>query len=150
MPDADFSEAEFVPLAQLYGRFARVFDEDRVEFFPGEVSWSETDLVQATARRPGARAWYVLDERALEQRVRDRTVAEMVALAPTVVDPRELPFPAPEGAKVAVRVAVAITHTIGGLRVDDRARVLDRDGRAIDGLYAAGVDAGGVSTGGYA
>jgi fumarate reductase flavoprotein subunit len=149
MPDADFGEADFVRLSQLYGRYARVFDEDGVEFFPGKVSWSETDLVQATARRPGARAWYVLDERALEQRVRDRTVAEMVALAPTAVTAEELPFPAPPGAKVAVRVAASITHTVGGLRIDDSARVLDRDDRAIDGLYAAGVDAGGISTGGY-
>ena len=150
MPDAHFDEADFVRLSQLYGRYSRVFDENGVEFFPGEVSWSETDLVQATARRPGARAWYVLDEPALERRVRDRTVAEMVALAPTAVAPDELPFPAPPGAKVAVRVVAAITHTIGGLRIDDSARVLDRDGRAIDGLYAAGVDAGGTSTGGYA
>jgi fumarate reductase flavoprotein subunit len=149
MPDADFGEADFVRLSQLYGRYARVFDEDGVEFFPGKVSWSETDLVQATARRPDARAWYVLDERALEQRVRDRTVAEMVALAPTAVTAEELPFPAPPGAKVAVRVAASITHTVGGLRIDDSARVLDRDDRAIDGLYAAGVDAGGISTGGY-
>jgi succinate dehydrogenase/fumarate reductase flavoprotein subunit len=150
MPDADFAEADFVRLSQLYGRFARVFDEDGVEFFPGEVSWSETDLVQATAGRPGARAWYVLDQLALEQRVRDRTVAEMVALAPTAVGPEELPFPAPPEAKVAVRVAAAITHTIGGLRIDDRARVLRADGTTIDGLYAAGADAGGISTGGYA
>ena len=151
MPDAPFDENQFVPLAQLYGRFARVFNERGEEFFAGrEVSWSETDLVQATARQPGARAWYVLDDDALEQRVRDRTVAEMVALAPTAVDPAELPFPAPSGARVAVRVAPGITHTIGGLRIDARARVLDEAGEPIDGLYAAGADAGGISTGGYA
>ena len=62
MPDADFSEGEFVPLAQLYGRFARVYNESGDEFFPGDVSWSENDLVQATAQQPGARAWYVLDD----------------------------------------------------------------------------------------
>jgi succinate dehydrogenase/fumarate reductase flavoprotein subunit len=145
MPDAPFTEAEFVPLAQLYGRFARVYDEHGREFFSREVSWSETDLVQATAKQPGARAWYVLDGDALEQRVRGRTVAEMVALAPTAVDPAELPFPAPAGAKVAVRVSPAITHTIGGLRVDERARVV-----GVDGLFAAGADVGGISTGGYA
>src|SRR3954466_2170451 len=39
MPDADFGPADFVPQAQLYGRFARVFDDDGVEFFEGEVSW---------------------------------------------------------------------------------------------------------------
>ena len=49
-----------------------------------------------------------------------------------------------------MRVAAAITHTIGGLRIDERARVVDDGGRPIDGLYAAGADAGGISTGGYA
>jgi fumarate reductase flavoprotein subunit len=144
MPDAPYDEAQFVPLAQLYGRFARVFNERGEEFFAGrEVSWSETDLVQATARQPGARAWYVLDEGALEERVRGRTVAEMVALAPTAVDPAELPFAAPPGAKVAVRVKPGITHTIGGLRVDEQAEV-------VPGVFAAGADVGEISTGGYA
>jgi succinate dehydrogenase/fumarate reductase flavoprotein subunit len=149
MPDAPFGESEFVPLAQLYGRFARVFNERGEEFFARDPSWSETDLVQATARQPGARAWYVLDDEALEQRVRERTVAEMVALATTAVAPEDLPFAAPRGAKVAVRVAPGITHTIGGLRVDERARVLGEDG-PLEGVYAAGADVGGVSTGGYA
>jgi predicted oxidoreductase len=34
--------------------------------------------------------------------------------------------------------------------VDDRARVLDEAGEPIPGLFAAGVDAGGISVGGYA
>ena len=145
MPDSDFTEGQFVPLAQLYGRFARVYNERGEEFFEGEVSWSENDLVQATAHQPEARAWYVLDDNALEQRVRDRKVADMVALAPTSADPSELPFPAPPGARVAVRVAPGITHTIGGLRIDESACVA-----GTDGLLAAGADVGGISTGGYA
>jgi len=145
MPDASFSEAQFVPLAQLYGRFARVYNERGEEFFDGEVSWSENDLVQATAQQPDARAWYLLDDDALAQSVRERKVAHIVALAPTRVDPAELPFPAPAGARVAVRVSPGITHTIGGLRVDEGARVV-----GVDGLFAAGADVGGISTGGYA
>jgi fumarate reductase flavoprotein subunit len=145
MPDADFSEAEFVPAAQVYGRYARVYNERGEEFFEGEVSWSENDLVQATARQPGARAWYVLDDTALQQRVRDRKVEDIVAHAPTRVDPGEFPFPAPPGASVAVRVSPGITHTIGGLRIDEGARVV-----GADGLHAAGADAGGISAGGYA
>jgi succinate dehydrogenase/fumarate reductase flavoprotein subunit len=139
MPDADFSEQQFVALAQLYGRHARVYNERGEEFFTGDVSWSENDLVQATARQPGARAFYVLDDAALAQ------AADMVALAPTRVDPGDLPFSPPAGARVAVRVAPGITHTIGGLRVDERARV-----SGVDGLLAAGTDVGGISTGGYA
>ena len=145
MPDASFSEAQFVPLAQLYGRFARVYNARGEEFFDGEVSWSENDLVQATAQQPDARAWYLLDDDALAQSVRERKVAHIVALAPTRVDPAELPFPAPAGARVAVRVSPGITHTIGGLRVDEQARVV-----GVDGLFAAGADVGGISTGGYA
>jgi fumarate reductase flavoprotein subunit len=153
MPDAAWDETGLVPLAQLYARVARIFDEDGIEFFTaGEVSWSETNVVQATARRPGAKAYYVLDAAALEERIRDRTVAQVVAAAPieSRVPLAELPFDPPAGAVAAVRVVASITHTIGGLRVDERARVLGEDSAPLDGLWAAGVDAGGVSTGGYA
>jgi succinate dehydrogenase/fumarate reductase flavoprotein subunit len=46
---------------------------------------------------------------------------------------------------VAVRVSPGITHTIGGLRIDEQARVV-----GVGGLFAAGADVGGISTGGYA
>jgi predicted oxidoreductase len=67
----------------------------------------------------------------------------------------ELPFELPPSPKlieppfVAVRVFAAVTHTIGGLRIDEEARVLDRAGSPVAGLYAAGADAGGIFTGGY-
>jgi fumarate reductase flavoprotein subunit len=153
MPDAAWDETELVPLSQLYARYARIFDEDGVEFFSRDrVSWSETNVVAATATRPGARAYYVLDEAALAGRVRERTVADMVAAAPAEarVGLADLPFEPPDGAVAAVRVIASITHTIGGLRVDERARVLRADGSTVAGLWAAGVDAGGVATGGYA
>jgi FAD binding domain len=139
MPDADFTEEQFVPLAQLYGRVARVFNSSGEEFFTGEVSWSENDLVQATAQQPDALAWYVLDDAALQ----DADVAARVERAATRTAPDELPFPAPGGTRVAVRVKPGVTHTIGGLGIDEQARV-------AEGLYAAGADVGGISTGGYA
>ena len=37
-----------------------------------------------------------------------------------------------------------VTHTLGGIRVDENARVL-----GVDGLFAAGADVGGISSGGY-
>ncbi len=150
MPDADFAEGEFVALAQLYGRHARVYNERGEEFFPGEVSWSENDLVQATARQPNARAYYVVDAEALEQRVRGRAVRDFVERAPTRLEPSQLPFPAPPGAVAAVRVKPGITHTIGGLSSDPAARVLAATGKPLAGLLACGADAGGVAAGGYA
>ena len=85
--------------------------------------------------------------------MRDTTVAERIeaarAAGGTVVDPGELSFPAPSGYRYAVHVTATVTHTIGGLIVDREARVLGENGTAIEGLYAAGVDVGGIATGGY-
>ena len=148
MPDAPWDETQLVSLSQLYARYARIFDQDGNEFFVrDDVSWSETNVVQATARRREAKAYYLLDGDALEQRVRDTTVAQMVEAAPPEarVPLEDLPFDPPDGTVAAVRVIASITHTIGGLHVDERARVV-----GVDGLWAAGVDAGGVATGGYA
>ena len=43
----------------------------------------------------------------------------------------------------AYRVTGGITYTFGGLKIDAEARVLDGEGRAIPGLYAAGEIVGG-------
>jgi succinate dehydrogenase/fumarate reductase flavoprotein subunit len=136
-PPARIQEDDFVRLSQLYGRWPRVFTEDGRDITPASVSWSENDLAQ----RIGARAWYVLDDEGLEH-ARERVEAARAA-GGTVVDPQELSFETPEGSRIAVHVAAAVTHTIGGIRVDTNAR-------ALDGIYVAGVDAGGVATGGYA
>jgi succinate dehydrogenase/fumarate reductase flavoprotein subunit len=148
MPDTVWGETDFVSTSQLYARRARIFDEDGDQFFlAADVSWSETNVVQATAHRPDARAYYLLDAAALAE----PAVAERVAAAGEArLDPAALPFQAPAATVTAVRVVASITHTIGGLRVDDGAHVLRADGAPIEGLYAAGVDAGGVATGGYA
>lgn len=134
-PPAAVEPEDYVRLAQLYARHARVENERGEEF--QARAWSEIDVVQWTARQPGARARYVVDDSALDERVRERTVGEMIAAAEDA------------GARVersngwtSVEVAAAITTTLGGLRVDESAR-------AADGVFAAGADAGGISTGGY-
>jgi fumarate reductase flavoprotein subunit len=153
-PPAAVPEERFVDLAQLYGRHALVLDDAGHEFTPDSVSWSEIDLVQAIARRPNASAWYLVDEEALEVEIRGRTVREMVeaarAVGGEVLLPNELGVEIPGSYRYAVHVIAGITHTIGGVRIDPQARVLDGEGKPIEGLYAAGADAGGISTGGYA
>jgi fumarate reductase flavoprotein subunit len=69
----------------------------------------------------------------------------------TLSPPRSEPAPPVQAPPfVAVEVAPAITHTIGGLAVDGGCRVLSAsDNLALPGLYAAGVEVGGVSVGGY-
>jgi succinate dehydrogenase/fumarate reductase flavoprotein subunit len=142
MPASEWGEDDFVRAAQLYGRWARAVDGEGTPLFEGEPAWHENDLAQAVARVPSA--WLVVDDGDLGQRVRERTVADLVGEA------EEL------GAEVrrrdgttAVRVATGVTHTLGGLRVDTRARVLDEAGEPVPGLHAAGNDAGGIFAGGY-
>jgi len=142
MPAAGWGEQDFVRAAQLYGRWAQALDDEGRPLFARTPAWHENDLAQAVARVPSA--WLVVADADLGQRVRERTVADMVAVA------EEL------GAEVrrrdgttAVRVLTGVTHTLGGLRVDTHARVLDESGEQIPGLYAAGNDAGGIFAGGY-
>jgi hypothetical protein len=131
-PPARIEENDFVPLSQLYGARARVFTDDGVEITPASVAWHENDLAQ----RLGPSAWYVVAE------TNERIEAARAA-GGTVIDASQLPFASPPG--IAVHVAAAVTHTLGGIRVDTNARVI-----GVDGLWAAGVDAGGVAVGGYA
>ena len=161
-PPARVAEEDFRPLSQLYGRFALVVNLTGETFGPDPPSWSETDLVQATARQPWGRAWYVVDGRALRERVRERSVAEMVAAAEEAGgDVRRadsvagLGLDLPPSEKLseppfaAVLVQAAVTQTLGGLRVDEGARALRPDGRPLDGLYAAGADVGRIASGGW-
>jgi predicted oxidoreductase len=106
----------------------------------------------------------VADRAALERRVRERKAADMVAVAEELgADVRRsetvagLSLGALGGDGrlrappfVAVPVAAAVTHTVAGLAADTSGRVLDERGSPLPGLFAAGVDVGGVASGGYA
>jgi len=194
-PPAAFAPERFVEVSQLYGRYAVAINARGERYADEGADWSETALTRTTAHQPGLYAWYVLDSRGLQGRVRERTAKEMVETARstggTVIEaarlteladrlgehgvPRETflstlkeynaaveagadPSPPRSGQApalrvppfVAVKVAPSITHTVGGLAVDVGCRVLrGTDRRPIPGLYAAGVEVGGVSVGGY-
>jgi succinate dehydrogenase/fumarate reductase flavoprotein subunit len=135
-PPARLIERDLVPLAQLYAQHATVTNAQGEVFLTR--SWSEIDVVQWTARQPGARAWYTVATPALAERVRDRTVGEMVDAAERAGAPVER-----RDGEVVVEVAAAITTTLGGLRIDERAQ-------AAPGVFACGTDVGGIATGGYA
>jgi succinate dehydrogenase/fumarate reductase flavoprotein subunit len=125
-PPARIREEDYVPLAQLYGRDARVLTDDGRDVTPPAVAWHENDLAQLI----GPSAWYVVE------RTNDRIEAARAAGATVLTRP---------DGRIAVHVSAAVTHTIGGIRVDTSARVA-----GLEGVWAAGVDAGGVATGGYA
>ena len=129
------SPEDFVPLAQVYARHATVenLDGERYE----AQTWSEIDVVQWTARQPRARARYLVPDHALGEPVRERSVADAIAAARRAGAPVER-----RDGLTVVEVVAGITTTLGGVRIDKSAR-------AADGLYVAGADAGGISTGGW-
>lgn len=61
---------------------------------------------------------------------------------PCVAEIRSAPF-------YAVRLLIGDIGTFAGLATDERARVLDGDGRTIDGLFAAGNDMQSIMGGNY-
>ncbi len=134
-PPARVAERDFVRLSQLYARHATVANARGKTH--DVTTWSEIDVVQWTARQPRARAWFTVREEAIEARVRDRTVREMVDAAEAAGAPVTR-----DAGSVTVETVAGVTSTLGGLRVDEHAR-------ALPGVYAAGADAGGVATGGY-
>jgi fumarate reductase flavoprotein subunit len=125
----------FVSLAQVYAKHALVENLD------GETyearTWSEIDVVQWTARQPAARARYIVADEVLQEPVRDRTIGEVIEAARVAGAPVER-----RDGTTVVGVVAGITTTLGGIRIDPR-------GRAAEGLWAAGADAGGISTGGW-
>jgi hypothetical protein len=131
-PPAHIEEADYVRLSQLWGGEARVVGEDGEEFFPGPPAWHENDLAQAIAKQPGGTAWFCLPA---DKRDDPRVVGLREAGGTIVEDDGEL----------CLHVAAGVTHTQGGIRIDETTRVV-----GTEGLFAAGVDAGGIATGGYA
>lgn len=138
-PPARIREEDFVPLSQLYGSRAWVHSASGEVITPRSVSWSENDLAQLL----GPSAWYVLNEEGYEA-ARERVEGARAA-GGTVLEAGEIPFETRPDARVAVHVSAAVTHTIGGLKVDGCMRT-----HAHAQVYACGVDIGGVATGGYA
>jgi FAD binding domain-containing protein/putative NAD(P)-binding protein len=134
-PPAVVGERDFVGLAQLYARHATVTNDRGETYRP--TTWSEIDVVQWTARQGRARAWYTIPDESLGQRVRDRTVGDMVLAA----ERAGAPVTRRDG-KAVVEVVAGITTTLGGLQIDQHAQ-------AAPGVFACGTDAGGISTGGY-
>ena len=135
-PPARIGEDDLVRLSQLYARHAAVTNErgERHE----TATWSEIDVAQWQLRQPRARAWFTVPAERLGERVRERSVAEMIDAAEEAGAPVRR-----EDEHVTVETVAGVTTTLGGLAIDEHAL-------AAPGVYACGADAGGIATGGYA
>lgn len=57
---------------------------------------------------------------------------------------RSLPSKVEKGPFYILKAAPAVHHTMGGLKINTNAEVVDEDGNVIEGLYAAGEVTGGI------
>jgi len=130
-PPARIRKEDYVRLSQLWDNEARVVNENGEEFFPGPPAWHESDLAQAIARQPGGTAWFVVPAELRD----DQRVVGLREAGGTVVE---------QDGELRLHVAAAVTHTQGGIEVSPDGRVA-----GVEGLFAAGADVGGISTGGY-
>jgi succinate dehydrogenase/fumarate reductase flavoprotein subunit len=135
-PPARIGEGDLVRLSQLYAKHAKVTNESGESY--ETRTWSEIDVTQWQLAQPRARAWFTVPAERLGERVRERTVAEMVEAAEEAGAPVRR-----SDEDVTVETVAGVTTTLGGLAIDEHAR-------AADGVYACGADAGGIATGGYA
>ncbi len=135
-PPARIGDEDLVRLSQLYARHADVTNE-RGERYETAI-WSEIDVAQWQLRQPRARAWFAVSLERLGERVRERSVREMIDAAEAAGAPVRR-----EEEHVIVETVAGVTTTLGGLAIDEHAL-------AAPGVFACGADAGGIATGGYA
>lgn len=57
---------------------------------------------------------------------------------------RSLPSTIEQGPFYILKATPAVHHTMGGIRINTQAQVLDTEGKVIEGLYAAGEVTGGI------
>jgi len=135
-PPAEIAEGDLVRLSQLYAHHAKVTNEHGEGYVTR--TWSETDVARWQLLQPRARAWFTVPLDRLAERMRERTVAEMVDAA------EHAGAPVRRGEDdVTVETVAGVTTTLGGLAIDEHAR-------AARDVFACGADAGGIATGGYA
>jgi fumarate reductase flavoprotein subunit len=135
-PPARIGEEDLVRLSQLYARHADVTNEHGEGY--ETATWSEIDVAQWQLRQPHTRAWFAVPADRLGERVRERSVGEMIDAAEEAGAPVRR-----EEDHVTVETVAGVTTTLGGLAIDEHAL-------AAPGVFACGADAGGIATGGYA
>jgi fumarate reductase flavoprotein subunit len=135
-PPARIEPADLVRLSQLYARHAAVTNESGRAY--NTHTWSEIDVAQWAARQSRARVWLSVEAGRLGERVRERSVGEMIEAAEAAGAPVRR-----DEDHVTVETVAGITTTLGGLAIDTHAEV-------VPGVFCCGADAGGIATGGYA
>jgi fumarate reductase flavoprotein subunit len=131
------------PIWEGPGRSARIPANPALERAGGTI------LRGATLRELAGAA--KLDPDGLEATVAAYNAAcqsgDFAGLSPRRSTDKAKPMPIARGPFVAIPACAGITYTMGGIRIDADARVLNAAGAPIPGLYAAGACTGGIEGG---
>lgn len=147
MGDETIGYSGFAPVVAAHAQESFVVLDRRIRDY---VASHEPEFAELIAIGGGVE---VADERQVAARIgaAEDTVratlrqyrAAAAGESPDVHDRRDFGMAPLESPYVVIRSIPAIFHTQGGVRVDDRARVLREDGSVVEGLLAGG----GVTTG---
>ena len=125
------------------GRSARIPANPALERAGGTILRGSTLRELASAAR--------LDPDGLQATIATYNAAclsgDFAGLIPPRSTDKAKPMPIARGPFVAIPACAGITYTMGGIRIDTDARVLDATGTPIPGLYAAGATTGGIEGG---
>ena len=125
------------------GREARIPPNPQLELAGGTIHRASTiDALAEAAGLPAATLRLTLDT---YNRACERNTTGLLLPARSTDLGAAWPIKVPPF--FAVPVCAGITFTMGGIRIDSNARVLDKAGQPIAGLYAAGSATGGVDGG---
>jgi len=88
-------------------------------------------------------AWIGADAKALKRTIDEYNLSCERGYDPIFAKERRHLVPLRTPPYYAIRCGVDYLDTIGGIKINERMEVLDKHGKAIPGLYAAGIDTGG-------
>ena len=101
------------------------------------------DMVKIAGTWDELADWMGVDRGALQQTVDEYNAACDQGRDPVFGKERQYLKPLRTPPYIAIRGQAHICDTIGGIKIDERMRVIDTDDEPIPGLYAAGVTTGG-------
>lgn len=103
---------------------------------------SRKKMVKADTLEEAAK-FFGIDEKNLKETL-DKFNKDSEAGKDTEFNLRRLGFKVEKAPFYIIEASPAIHHTMGGVKIDTEARVLNKDGKPIKGLYAAGEVTGGI------
>ncbi|MFB0918317.1 MAG: flavocytochrome c [Clostridiaceae bacterium] len=130
-------------LAQTDGKAYMVFDEDVRKSLKAIESYFKQGLVKEGATPEELAKAIGIDAAALTETMKNYSGFQ-AAGKDTEFNRPQMEFPLSTPKFYAVVCSPAIHHTMGGLVINNKAEVINKEGKAITGLFAAGEVTGGI------